>query len=134
MPDRQRDPRECEEIPPRLLVTGSARLNIRRHGSDSLVGRYFHHRLYPFSLREVAVSAKEQEQALAAMLRFGCFPEPFLAQSEDDANRWRKEYVNLVLTQDVVMLEDIRDLGIRCQNQRYPLGRTPKCPSLFWKL
>ena len=31
-----------------ILVTGSARLNVYRRGSDSLFGRYYHFRLHPF--------------------------------------------------------------------------------------
>src|SRR5690348_7350392 len=30
-----------------ILVTGSARLNVYRKGSDSLMGRYYHFRLHP---------------------------------------------------------------------------------------
>src|ERR1051325_7456097 len=41
------------EYPCDFLVTGSARLNFYRPGSDSLLGRFFHFRLHPFSLREM---------------------------------------------------------------------------------
>ena len=36
-----------------ILVTGSARLNVYRKGSDSLMGRYYHFRLHPFSISEL---------------------------------------------------------------------------------
>jgi len=36
----------------RILVTGSARLDIYRRGGDSMMGRYFYHRLHPFSVAE----------------------------------------------------------------------------------
>ena len=36
-----------------ILVTGSARLNVYRKGSDSLLGRYYHFRLHPFSVAEL---------------------------------------------------------------------------------
>ena len=36
-----------------ILVTGSARLNVYRKGSDSLMGRYYHFRLHPFSVAEL---------------------------------------------------------------------------------
>ena len=36
-----------------IVVTGSARLNVYRKGSDSLLGRYYHFRLHPFSLAEI---------------------------------------------------------------------------------
>jgi len=41
-------------LPCDILVTGSARLNVYKKGSDSLLGRYFHFRLHPFSLRELS--------------------------------------------------------------------------------
>ena len=41
------------ESPCDFLVTGSARLNVYRRGSDSMMGRFFHFRLHPFSLREM---------------------------------------------------------------------------------
>ena len=37
-----------------FLVTGSARLNVYRRGSDSLLGRFLHFRLHPFSVREMS--------------------------------------------------------------------------------
>ena len=37
----------------KILVTGSARLDQFRRGGDSLQGRYHHHVLHPFSLREM---------------------------------------------------------------------------------
>ena len=36
----------------RILVTGSARLDLYRYGGDFLQGRYFHLRLHPFSVAE----------------------------------------------------------------------------------
>jgi hypothetical protein len=36
----------------KILVTGSARLDVYRRGGDSLMGRYFYYRLHPFSLAE----------------------------------------------------------------------------------
>lgn len=36
-----------------ILITGSARLDIYRRGGDSLQGRYFLHRLHPFTLSEL---------------------------------------------------------------------------------
>jgi len=41
------------ERPLDILVTGSARLNIYKKGSDSLMGRYFNFRLHPFSIGEL---------------------------------------------------------------------------------
>lgn len=37
----------------KFLVTGSARLDLYRRGSDSLQGRYHYYRLHPFTLAEL---------------------------------------------------------------------------------
>jgi predicted AAA+ superfamily ATPase len=37
----------------KIIVTGSARLDIFRRGGDSLQGRYHYYRLHPFSLAEL---------------------------------------------------------------------------------
>jgi len=98
-------------IPPRMLITGSARLNILKRTGDSLAGRFFHHRLYPFSYKELTDQGCVSKTTLQDMLTLGTFPEPFLSGSETDARRWRKDYLTLVLTQDVTQLEDVRDLS-----------------------
>jgi predicted AAA+ superfamily ATPase len=70
-----------------ILVTGSARLEIFNKLGDSLAGRYFLHRLLPLSLSEL----KQLKEALnlSQLLIRGGFPEPYLAESEPEANRWR---------------------------------------------
>lgn len=103
----------------------SAQLDIYQRGADSLQGRYHHYRLHPFShnegrgdrpaampepARELAFS-KGSGDTLDALLRFGGFPEPFLAQSVRTHRRWLKERLERVLREDVRDLEAIRDLS-----------------------
>lgn len=90
----------------KMLVTGSARLEAFRHAGDSLAGRYFSHRLLPFSPAEVK---GQSEATLAHFLSRGGFPEPFLADSDTDADRWRREYVNDLIRIDVLDFEKIHD-------------------------
>jgi hypothetical protein len=111
----------------RFLVTGSARLDIYRRGADSLQGRYHHYRLHPFSLSEAIGELRAQlpspgtelpigprqgaSEALATLLRFGGFPEPFLAGSDRVLRRWQKERLERFFRDDVRDLEPVRDLG-----------------------
>ncbi|OQX86777.1 MAG: hypothetical protein B6D55_05295 [Candidatus Omnitrophica bacterium 4484_70.2] len=37
----------------KMLITGSARLDIYRKGGDSLLGRYYYYKLHPLSLNEL---------------------------------------------------------------------------------
>lgn len=90
-----------------LLVTGSGRLDLYRHGGDSLQGRYHLLRLHPFSFAELGGGA----EALDSLLRLGGFPEPLLGGSETRARRWAREYRTRLIRDDVSSLERVLDLG-----------------------
>jgi predicted AAA+ superfamily ATPase len=98
---------DTEGVRPRLLVTGSARLDTYRRGGDSLAGRHFLFRLHPISVRE---AGGDPEEALATMLRVGGFPEPFLKGTETFAARWRRSHLDRVLREDLLDLESVREL------------------------
>jgi predicted AAA+ superfamily ATPase len=91
----------------RILVTGSARLDLYRFGGDSLQGRYYFVRLHPFSLAELGGSAKD----FAALLELGGFPEPLLGGSAARARRWSIEYRERLVREDVSAVENIQNLG-----------------------
>jgi uncharacterized protein len=100
---------DTEGNTPSILVTGSARLNVYRKGNDSMVGRYFYHRLMPFSVKELEKQMPSQE-ALEALLEYGNFPEPLLKASKQALKRWQKQYLERVIREDVTDLSNIRDL------------------------
>ncbi len=91
-----------------ILVTGSAQLDLYRFSGDSLQGRYHLLRLHPLSVAELAITST---QDFAQLLRLGGFPEPFLAGSEVQAQRWSREYRNLLVREEITSLERIQDLG-----------------------
>jgi len=92
----------------RILVTGSARLDTFRKGGDSLAGRFFVHHLFPFSPAEL------KDEPIGAdfdrFLRRGGFPEPFLAESDTEADRWRLQYVDGLIRTDILDLGAVQDL------------------------
>lgn len=92
----------------RILVTGSARLDLYRHGGDSLQGRYHLLRLHPLSVAELGL---ETQAELATLLRLGGFPEPYFGGSEVEARRWSREYRSRLVREEVTSLERIVDLG-----------------------
>jgi len=92
----------------KILITGSARLDLYRFGGDSLQGRYHYLRLHPLSVAELKM---RQPRDLLQLLKLGGFPEPFFGGSEKQAARWSREYRSRVLAEDVVALEQVRDLG-----------------------
>ncbi|MBI2960791.1 MAG: ATP-binding protein [Betaproteobacteria bacterium] len=93
-----------------ILVTGSARMDTFRQGGESLAGRYFALRLHPVSVREwCAESGARPEDALDRLLERGGFPEPFLAQNASDADRWRRQYLEDLIREDVVEFSRIHE-------------------------
>jgi predicted AAA+ superfamily ATPase len=92
----------------RILVTGSARLDLYRFGGDSLQGRYHYLRLHPLSFAELQSRSDEDLQQL---LTLGGFPEPFLGGSQARARRWSLAYRNRLIRDEVATLESVRDLG-----------------------
>ncbi len=92
----------------RVLVTGSARLDLYRRGGDSLQGRHHLLRLHPLSAAELKLESPAQ---LTELLNLGGFPEPYFGGSQREARRWSREYRSLLVRDDVVSLERVQDLG-----------------------
>ena len=100
---------DVEGIPPGLLVTGSARLDMIRKTGDSLAGRYFHHRLHPVDVKE-SRGLFDPDQALARLIEVGGFPEPFLEGDPAFYGRWRRTHLDVILRQDLVDLESVHSV------------------------
>jgi predicted AAA+ superfamily ATPase len=113
-----------------ILVTGSARLDIYRRGSDSMMGRYFPFRLHPFTMRELeykdvlppdemrkalfsrALKVKKgAEKRLDDFMAYGPFPEPFLRQNARQARMWRQVHSQTVIREDLRDISRLPDLG-----------------------
>ncbi|MFA5250160.1 MAG: ATP-binding protein [Parachlamydiales bacterium] len=92
----------------KILVTGSARLEIYSEVGDSLAGRYFLHHLFPLSPAEC--EKMHFPYTLERFLERGGFPEPFLVQDPIEAQRWRLQYVDSLLREDVLDFENIQSL------------------------
>ena len=102
---------DTEGVRPRLLVTGSARMDVFKKGSDSLAGRHFNYRLHPFSVAELKDQMPPTE-TLRRLMTVGGFPEPFLDGSETFAKRWRSTHLDRILKEDLLELENVRNIKL----------------------
>lgn len=94
-----------------LLVTGSARMDTFRQSGESLAGRFFGLRLHPISVREwCEQTGATPEDALTRLLERGGFPEPCLAQGNDEAERWRRQYFDGLVRNDVLEFSRIQEV------------------------
>lgn len=95
-----------------LMVTGSARLDTFRQGGESLAGRFFGWRLHPLSVREWCTqTGASPDAALSHMLERGGFPEPCLADSKEQAERWRRQYFDGLVRDDVLEFSRIQEVN-----------------------
>lgn len=101
---------DTEKSRRQLLVTGSARLDYYRKGGDSLAGRYRYFRMHPFSLLEM--SRRPSHADLAALLKFGGFPEPLFLQSESEHRIWQRDRISRVVREDLRDLEHVREISL----------------------
>lgn len=92
-----------------ILVTGSARLDLYHKVGDSLAGRYFLHHLFPITLAELKQSKEPYE--IARLLERGGFPEPYLAELNPEAKRWRLQYIDSLIRTDVLDFTAIENLN-----------------------
>ena len=89
----------------KILVTGSARLDLYDQLGDSLAGRYFRHRLLPFSLAELFQVGEKSD--MSKLIERGGFPEAYLAKDEIEVDRWRMQYINSLLGTDVFEINKV---------------------------
>lgn len=95
-----------------VLVTGSARMDTFRQSGESLAGRYFRLRLHPLSVREWSEQTQVSPQAaLTHLLARGGFPEPALATSLEDAQRWRNDYFAGMVREDVLEFSRLQEVN-----------------------
>lgn len=122
----------------RILVTGSAKLDTYSRGGDSLQGRFYFHRLHPYTLSELLHPQKKlvwqealqcesrhpasAQSTLLDLQKLGGFPEPYFSQSEREANRWRLAYGSHIVRDEIRSLETIQNLdGMELMLDRLPV-------------
>jgi predicted AAA+ superfamily ATPase len=105
---------DTEGIPPALVVTGSAKLDTYKKVGDSLAGRFFQFRLHPLDLKELVAygGAVNIRKALDLLLEIGGFPEPYLKGNVRFYKRWRRSHLDIILRQDLIDLENVRQISV----------------------
>jgi len=107
----------------RILVTGSAKLDIYRKGGDSLQGRYYPLRLHPFSVAELSSNKTKEFKVLKELefreanheifeilFHFGGFPEPYKNQNQRFLRRWQKNRLDRLINDDIKSVQFLKDI------------------------
>ncbi len=94
-----------------IVVTGSAKIETYKKMGDSLAGRYFQYKLFPFDVKELVQHSKiESEKAMNKILELSGFPEPFLLGSAREYGRWQKSHLDVILRQDLLETESVQQI------------------------
>lgn len=116
----------------RFLVLGSGRLDVYQKGGDSLAGRYFQFRLWPFTLAELGARRlsfdvfmsdplavpPDRRELIELWDQLGLltgYPEPFLAGKKTFYELWSRTYRHQVIREDIrdaLNLRRINDLDL----------------------
>lgn len=131
----------------RIIVTGSARLDIYNFGGDSLMGRYFRYRLHPFSVAEVMGEKEAGEEisppkqiengAYENLLQFGGFPEPYLKADEAFDQKWKSLRFQQLFYEDIrelTRIHEIKQMELLAEYLRTQAGSLTSLASLANKL
>ncbi len=111
----------------KVIVTGSAKLDIYQRGGDSLFGRYELIRLHPYTIGELthqkilpppkdwlnlSPEIKPETNTWEHLKNYSGFPEPFLKQNVLHYGRWSQRRFDLLLRQDLRDLTEIKTLSL----------------------
>lgn len=133
--------------PCRIIVTGSAKLNIYRRGGDSMMGRYFLYHIHPLSVAEILGRNYTSSEIIAPkplnntqwdnLLQFGGFPEPYLQANPSFYQRWsnlRYEQLFREDLRDLSKIQEITRLELLAKLLSYQIGSTTKYSELAKKI
>lgn len=110
----------------KVIVTGSAKMDVYKKGGDSMMGRYFPYRMHPLSVAElldvslppdslIRTPAKLEDGEWDALLRFGGFPDPFVRRDPRFSRRWnmlRFEQLTQVDVRDLTQIVELDQLAM----------------------
>lgn len=132
----------------RIIVTGSARLDIYRKGGDSLMGRYFLYRMHPFSVAEIASGSHSSAEPIRPptaisdeqwnnLCRFGGFPQPLLRGNKRFYNKWKGSRLSQVFREDIFdvsRVQEIRMVELLAEHITHQSGQLTSYAALARKI
>ncbi|HRY82419.1 MAG TPA: ATP-binding protein [Candidatus Moranbacteria bacterium] len=102
----------CPEI--QIIATGSSSFEMANKTSEPMTGRAKRFTLYPFSIIELEQEYNrfEIDGKLENIMRFGTYPEVFLAENEDSIKEKVDEIVSNYLYKDILAFEGINKSSV----------------------
>lgn len=106
----------------RIIITGSAKLDVYKKGGDSLMGRYFPYSIYPLSLREFIkpeiikedlyfLPINDHDSGYERLYRYGGFPDPLIQADSAFSRQWQNSRMQQIFKEDVRDLNAVQDIA-----------------------
>lgn len=105
----------------KIVVTGSSRLDILKYMGDSLMGRFFVHRVHPLSVAEVLDPTLRDElirppqsvprALMDRLFEQGGFPEPYLTNQTEFSLQWQQQRFQQLFRGDLREITQVRELS-----------------------
>lgn len=105
----------------KIIVTGSAKLDVFNCKGDSLLGRYFLYHIFPFSVGELCNAKLNTQQIIQPpntikedlfknIIQYGGFPKPLITAEKQYLQRWNRTWLSRLIREDLTDLTKITDL------------------------
>jgi predicted AAA+ superfamily ATPase len=92
-----------------IMVTGSATLDLREKLGEPLAGRGSNFYLFPLAQLELGQDFLMARNDLETRLIYGCYPQVYTAESDDERTRILESIHNGVLLKDLLMMDNMKD-------------------------
>jgi predicted AAA+ superfamily ATPase len=103
----------------KIIVTGSARLDVFQSGGDSLMGRYFQYNIHPFSVSEL-ISAENSvflkdpvelsSENFDNLFKYGGFPDPYTNADDQYHNMWQSTRSKQLIHEEIRSIANLQEV------------------------
>ncbi|GHU14333.1 ATPase [Alphaproteobacteria bacterium] len=103
----------------KIIVTGSARLDVFQSGGDSLMGRYFQYNIHPLSVSELA-SADNSDflknpielspECFCKLFKYGGFPDPYNNAADQYYNMWQATRFKQLIHEEIRSIANLQEI------------------------
>jgi predicted AAA+ superfamily ATPase len=93
----------------RILITGSAPLDLKQKIGEPLTGRSFYYHLYPFSEMELKEDYMSARAGLINKLIYGSYPEVYLEKKISEKKKLLESIKNGYLLKDILEIDNQKD-------------------------
>ena len=104
----------------KIIVTGSARLDIYQAGGDSLMGRYFQYHIHPLTVRELNPMEMQTDKVFhepikeddnfQRLFKYGGFPDLYTNQSDQFSNLWHTTRFKQLIYDDIRSISNLQEV------------------------